>query len=252
MVRRVLRSLLPVQLVNSLKRLELLAFGEDRRFTKKSRSRIFDEIYQKGSWGVDGKGETTSGGGSHNEVIVSEYLEGVRNWIQSLDGRPKVADMGCGDFSIGSQLVPLTSHYLALDVSEVVIERNRSRWAFDNVDFQVLDIVSDQLPSADVGIIRQVLQHLGNVEVSSFCEKVNKAKPFRHLIVSEHIPADPNFKPNLPKKTGPGIRMFRKSGVVLHEPPFSLESLGWDVLCESREDVYGIPGLIRTTVYRLK
>ena len=252
MIRNLARKVMPVGVVNLLKRLELRIFGEDKRFLNLDRSKIFDSIYREGFWGTDKVGQAGSGSGSHNQKIVQDYLDAVRSWLSRFDAPPSVVDLGCGDFHVGSRIAPLVRDYLACDVSGFVIERNREQWSGSNARFEVLDLAEDEIPRAQVGIVRQVLQHLGNAEIQSFVEHLNRNKPFEYLLISEHLPLEQGFKPNLPKKTGPGIRLFQRSGVVLTEPPFCLEALDLEVLCEQREDAYGVGGVIRTIAYRLR
>ena len=63
----------------------------------------------------------------------------------------------------------------AVDIVETLIERNKTLFKRDNLEFLCLDIVKDELPKADCVIIRQVLQHLSNTEIQHILKKL-KAK----------------------------------------------------------------------------
>ena len=50
--------------------------------------------------------------------------------------------------------------------------------------------------------------------------ELNLNKPYKYLIVTEHLPKG-RFDVNLDKKSGKSIRLFvNRSGVILHKPPF--------------------------------
>ena len=60
-----------------------------------------------------------------------------------------------------------TKKYIAVDIVENLIERNKTLFKEDNLEFHCLDIVEDDLPKADCIILRQVLQHLSNAEIET-------------------------------------------------------------------------------------
>lgn len=183
-----------------------------RPFNGLSRSDAFDLIYMRGTWGDDGSGLPYSGTGSRDEYIAGTWVEMVNAFLEALPSS-NVVDLGCGDYSVGSRLV--CDSYIGCDVSEVAIASNRKR--FPGVKFRKLDFVDGPLPEGDVGIVRQVLQHLDNASIGKF---VRRALPYKYLIVTEGIP-EGEFTPNRDKPTGPNIRLPNGSGVVLSKPPFN-------------------------------
>src|ERR1035438_499306 len=114
-----------------------------------------------------------------------------------------------------------------------------------DVDFRLIDLTEDELPKGDVVIVRQVFQHLSNNLICKALPKI--AQNYRHIILTEHIPDDRNFTPNLDKPVGPYLRVKINSGVVLTKPPFHLAVLDERVLCEATRSMER--GIIRTTVY---
>lgn len=74
---------------------------------------------------------------------------------------------------------------------------------------------------SDVIFIRQVLQHLSNAEIGKFVRNIQGK--FRFLVVTESMSKSMFFSPNKDIDTGPGIRIHKKSGVVLEKPPFNLQ-----------------------------
>lgn len=220
------------------------------RFSGMSTKDAFEKVYAEGFWGRDVEGNPISGTGSHDATVVAPYVAVTSQFLGEI-GRPTVVDLGCGDFNIGRQLSSLCESYLACDISETILEINRRRHVLENVRFQQLDIATDNLPDADVCIVRQVLQHLSNAEIARFVDKLNQDKPYRHLIVTEHVAVDASVSFNLDKPSGPGVRVENRSGVDITRPPFSLDYLESRKLLEVRQDSRGIPAAIVTTVYAL-
>ena len=202
---------------------------------------VFREIYEKNEWGGK-KGEFYSGSGSHDLNVVTPYLSEVRAFLASLPSMPTVVDLGSGDFNIGRHFVDMANHYYACDIVPELQAHNRGHFNFPNVDFLCLNIVEDDLPNGDVIFLRQVLQHLSNQHIQKV---VDKCRKYRFWVVTEHLPADTNFKPNADINAGCGIRLLFNSGIDLMKPPFSVDAPITRVLCEVPAD----NGVIRTTLF---
>jgi predicted SAM-dependent methyltransferase len=208
---------------------------------------IFREIYSRGLWGSDNDSESTfySGRGSREPKIVTPYVNAVVKFLNSFTEIPSVVDIGCGDFYVGRQIRPFCDAYVACDVLPELIEHNRHKFAELNVDFRTLDITSSRLPSADVIFVRQVLQHLSNSQIQGFLSKIGGT--CKWLIVTEHLPQQTGFVPNIDHSTGQFTRLASHSGVVLTAHPFRMTVLEERKLC----DVALENGVIRTIAYRL-
>lgn len=207
---------------------------------------VFAHIYDTQAWGRHHEDSPfCSGPGSHEAGIVGTYVAAVRYYLRELGLNPDAVDLGCGDFNIGRQLHDACGAYIACDIVQALIEFNRKHFAALDVDFRVLDLVCDELPVGDVVFIRQVLQHLSNEHIAQALPQIQRS--FRHLVLTEHLPANTNFTPNRNKPAGPDIRLHLNSGVVLTEPPFSLRVRSERELCE----VPQFGGVIRTTAYEL-
>ena len=185
-----------------------------------------EQVYEMNLWG--GEGQFYSGEGSHKEEIVKPYLHAVIEFFKTLEEKPTVLDLGCGDFNIGSQLIEHTKYYTAVDIVEPLIKRNRRDFKAPNLSFECLDIAKNNLPKADCVIIRQVLQHLSNQEVKQVIEKL---KNYKYLVLTEHLP-NGRFEPNKDIISGQGIRLKKNSGLDLLVEPFNLK------LKEVKELVY--------------
>ena len=127
---------------------------------------------------------------------------------------------------------------------EPLIEWNRDRFKDHDVSFQAADITSAKLPSSDVVIIKQVLQHLSNQQISKVVDQIRDKYQF--LVVAENVSVSSNFIPNIDIPSGDGVRIGFNSGVVLTEAPFHLQPKEELLLCSVPEY-----GLVNTTLYRL-
>jgi SAM-dependent methyltransferase len=212
--------------------------------TSNSNAAIFGSIYRNKQWGGGPNIDFYSGSGS-DPGNIAPYIRGVRGFLAKL-GPSIVVDIGCGDFVAGRQIVDLASQYIACDVVEELIERNRRMFIRDNLSFMAADATKDDLPPGDVVIVKQVLQHLSNTQIHNVIQNLRRYKIW---IICDHIPIG-DFEPNKDIETGWSIRSVINSGIVLTEPPFSIQPTKTEILSELENDP-GTPyhGFIRTWAY---
>ena len=195
---------------------------------------VMEQIYDQHLWGGQ-MHDFYSGEGSHQLEITEPYIEAVKTFIKALGHPVTISDLGCGDFNIGKQLVDLASEYYAVDIVEDLIERNKIEYKQNHLKFYCLDLAIDDLPKADIAILRQVLQHLSNAEIYSITQKLSN---YNYVILTEHIP-NGHFTPNKDIISGQGIRLKHKSGVDILEAPFNLKvkatKILYEVLLENKQ-----------------
>jgi SAM-dependent methyltransferase len=188
-----------------------------RRNASRKSEQIFSEVYRRNQWG-GAPGEFCSGSGSRGPQTLL-YIETVRRFIADNDIKT-VVDIGCGDFVIGREIAHYCEHYIGVDVVPDLIAHLSRHFGSDRVEFRCIDAARDPLPTADLCLVRQVLQHLSNRDIQAIIEKLG---PYRSIIVTEHYPARSSFKAyNLDKITGPDVRAYDGSAVYLDKPPFNL------------------------------
>jgi SAM-dependent methyltransferase len=179
---------------------------------------VMNQIYAMHLWG-GAQFDFYSGTGSYNPKIVNPYLKAVIAFFEFHNNSLVICDLGCGDFNIGKHLVKYSKKYIAIDIVENLITRNKKLYKDDNLEFHCLDIAKESLPAADCLILRQVLQHLSNKDVENIIEKI---ATYKYIILTEHIPLG-DFIPNKDIISGQGIRLKQNSGVNIMEPPFNLK-----------------------------
>lgn len=203
-----------------------------------------EQVYAMKLWG-DNKSNFYSGAGSHHLEIVNPYIDVLKSFLTSFKTPLVVCDLGCGDFNVGKKLVRHTEKYVAVDIVADLIEYNKEKFKTENLEFHCLDIAKDDLPFGDCALIRQVLQHLSNIEIQSI---VSKLTNFKYVILTEHIP-EGSFTPNKDIISGQGIRLKKQSGLNLLAPPFNFKVKEEKQLLSVR--LNDCKGVIVTTMYEM-
>jgi SAM-dependent methyltransferase len=131
-------------------------------------SNRFQEIYERNEWSY-GSGEGSL------EVQTQGYRAFLKDFMSQKRIR-SVVDMGCGDWQFSKLIDWSGIDYHGFDVAAVVISDNIKQFASDNVSFSHYSGNADELPAADLLIVKDVLMHLPNQVVSDFLPNLNKYK----------------------------------------------------------------------------
>jgi SAM-dependent methyltransferase len=217
-LRAITKKLIPPPLLRW--RRQRIATREQEKFAARSVEDTFTEIYRRNIWGGS-PGEFFSGEGSRGDR-ARIYAEAISEFIAENEVK-RVVDLGCGDFQVASMFVDGSFHYTGCDVVAELVEHLDHQFGSETVEFRCVNVVRDDLPAGDLGLIRQVLQHLSNAEIRQVLAKCGQ---FRYLIVTEHYPAPSSgLTANLDIPHGPETRLHYNSAVVLDEPPFDLPNV---------------------------
>jgi len=231
-----------------LERMYAAAVGSRNKIDLHSNREIFTNVYKNKLWGMPSpeiESPFFSGPGSSDPQIVDPYVDAVRSFFFSFPTKKKAVDLGCGDFRVGSRIFDAFDSYIACDVVPELVHFNQRYWRQLPVEFRVVDLVKDEIPTGDVLILRQVLQHLSNDDINKFTQSIPRG--FSYLLVTEHLPSERDFVANMDKASGSDIRLSSGSGVVLTKPPFSVKF-------KSETTLLSVPqfgGSIVTTLYEL-
>ena len=231
-----------------LNRIYAAADGSRSKVNLNSNREIFTNVYQKKLWGSaspENESPFFSGPGSSDPQIVDPYVEAVKRFFSNFPAKKKAVDLGCGDFRVGARIVDTFDSYTACDVVPELVHFNEQYWRHLPVKFLVLDLVKDEIPTGDVLILRQVLQHLSNNDIFRFTQSIPRG--FSYLLLTEHLPSESDFLANSDKVSGTDIRLGSGSGVVLTRPPFNMSFKSETTLLS----VSQFGGSIVTTLYEL-
>ena len=233
-----IKALLPKPFLRALQKLKARRFRA--RYANLSTQEVFTQIYANGNWGksADPAQKFYSGSGSHDSAALEAYAQAVQVFLSGFAAKPKVLDLGCGDFAVGSRVRHLCGAYTGADIVEPLIRFNQDKYRGLDVEFVVLDLITDPLPPADIVFVRQVFQHLSNDQISRALQKI--VGQFRYLVLTEHLPPAGDssasgtsgaFVANTDKPAGPETRLMLDSGVVLTQAPFHLKPSSEQLLC---------------------
>lgn len=195
-----------------------------RKYGTLSIAETFQKIYRTKAWG-DSREPFCSGSGSRGPAS-EQYCEFVIKFVHDR-GIQSIADLGCGDFSVGRNIVAACGvRYTGVDVVPELIEHHKVTVRDPRVRFQCADITADPLPPAELYLVRQVLQHLSNEEIVKALGNLSNAL---YVLISEDVPLSPkSFNRN--KTHGPDVRSYWSSGVYVDQPPFSVRiAASWEI-----------------------
>lgn len=216
--------------------------------TKISSREVFSRVYRKKEWGSEGDHKFFSGSGSADPQVGDPYVAVISKWADQNGGKKLVeVDLGCGDFRIGSRLHGAFKRYVAIDIVPDLIDYHQGQSYPENVSFQCVDAINEDLPDGDVIFVGQVLRHLSNAQISVI---LSKLEDFKFVIVSEHLPNVSELKRrNADKNHGGGSRVSEGSGAFPEGAPFDFRASGMRTLLSvSHGDEQG--GIIETKVFR--
>ncbi len=178
------------------RRLERVGNTEDR----------FTAIYEKNEWK---NVESRSGEGS-----TFEYTRNIRKEIPRLIeqyGLKTILDAPCGDYYWYQHVQrDMDTQYIGADIVEPMIRANEEKFGNENTRFIHLDIITQDLPDADLWLCRDCLFHLSYDDIFSAIDNFLNSN-IRYLLTSTHSECDRNI--DIP--TG----HFRQLNLEL--PPFS-------------------------------
>lgn len=197
-----------------------LRFYSDLKTKNKSTEKIFTEIYHKNYWGKKDDSSYFSGTGTHDEN-TQQYITVLKNFIKEKNIHT-VFEIGCGDFSIMKQVLnDADVIYTGADIVKDLIIHLQKSYSNNQTNFIHFNAINeDEFPSADLCIIRQVLQHLSNAQIQNI---LAKTKQYNYVIITEHIPLNPEII-NGDKHVNGYIRLQNSqlSGVFINQAPFNL------------------------------
>lgn len=135
----------------------------------------FEKIYRECEWGKNEMGEGLSGPGSTLEQ-GKPFIDYLQDFLDNKQDIHSVLDVGCGDWVLAQKIDWGEREYLGIDAAEIVIKRNQSRFGSSKIKFAQSDLMTDELPSADLLICKDVLMHLPNNGVFKFLLQLHKFK----------------------------------------------------------------------------
>jgi SAM-dependent methyltransferase len=136
----------------------------------------FEQIYAENKW-LYGSGEGSQWRHTRG------YTAFLQRFLRKHDIK-SVVDMGCGDWQFSQFIDWAGIDYQGFDLVSSVVEENRAKFAVPNVRFELAAGDGSDLPSADLLIAKDVLQHWSNDAVKSFFPNFKK---YRYCLITNCV-----------------------------------------------------------------
>ena len=151
-----------------------------------STQETFEEIYKTNHWSgnasISGQGSDTS----QTEYIVTE----IPKLLKEFDVR-SILDVPCGDFNWFNQIPLKGISYTGGDIVSEVIQKNNPHFSNENVRFIEIDLIRDELPTADLIFCRDCLVHLSNDDILSAIKNIQNSN-IKYLLTTTFPECDTN------------------------------------------------------------
>jgi hypothetical protein len=149
--------------------------------------KIFTDYYEKRTWGDNESKEYSgsSGPGSSLEFNSKYYIPFLKNFINE-NNIKNIVDLGCGDFRCGEHIYnDLSVKYFGYDAYDKVIENNKNNFNTNKFEFYHLDFLNnkEKLISADMCILKDVLQHWLMEEIYLFLDYLVENKKYKFILL---------------------------------------------------------------------
>lgn len=132
----------------------------------------FKTIFAQNDWK---DAESISGPGSNSEQ-TQEVISIVERVIKDY-GVSSILDLPCGDFGWMSTVNFQGASYTGGDIVDELIQSNREKFAErKEVQFEVIDLINDLLPNADLLLVRDCLVHLNSELVQSALANIKSSR----------------------------------------------------------------------------
>jgi hypothetical protein len=150
--------------------------------------KVFTEIYETCQWGNNGASQYkgSSGAGSTIMYNLNSYIPFLQRIIKETNIE-SIVDLGCGDFVCGPLIYcPINNiNYTGYDAYNGVIVNNKTNYASPKFNFIHLDFCNnkEEIISADLCILKDVIQHWSLVNIYSFMDYLVKSKKFKYILI---------------------------------------------------------------------
>ena len=154
------------------------------KFDDQTTESVFTKIYKENFWEQD---ESVSGPGS-SLTQTREIIRLLPELFSKFDIK-SVLDLPCGDFNWMQHLDWSKIQYTGGDIVEPLIEKNQKKFAGSNLNFKVLNLLTDDLPQVDVIFCRDCLVHLSFEDIHKALKNILKSNS-KYLLTTTFPPRE--------------------------------------------------------------
>ena len=166
-MRKRLKSFVPNWILD---RLAKLIYAPSSGLSNMPTQEVFTKAFEQNTWGSS---ETRSGQGS-NSLLTKGAIDGLCQFIKT-EKITSVLDLPCGEFGWMKKVLDQNINYVGGDIVQELVEQNQQH-ANERISFRHLDILKDELPDADVLLVRDCFVHFSYSDVKLAVENIKRSK----------------------------------------------------------------------------
>jgi SAM-dependent methyltransferase len=157
--------------------------NKDSQPTNQSHRDKFRDIYLNRTWTTIKSQERSASGPGSDLQNAQKYVDLLQQIIVDPKYKIKsVVDIGCGDWGLSKHIDWSNVQYTGIDIVPEIATNLQAQYGSHNVTFKQGNLMFDELPSADLLIVKDVLQHLPNQAVSSLI--ATQLKKYKFAIIT--------------------------------------------------------------------
>jgi hypothetical protein len=147
---------------------------------------IFTNIYENCDWG-DNHNPSYKGSSGYGSCLEynTHYIQLLKKLINEKN-IGSVVDLGCGDFCCGKAIYDdLNVKYTGYDTYQKIIQSHKDCYKDPKYKFITLDFYNnkEQIVSADLCILKDVLQHWSTYDIYHFLNYIVNTKKFKYILI---------------------------------------------------------------------
>lgn len=179
---------------------------------------IFTKIYKTQEWGQSfTEAFVGSSGPGSSTAYNEEYIEYLRTFIKKFQ-ISSVVDIGCGDWRCGPAIYgDLSCSYVGYDIYQEMIDSHNKIYKSDTWRFECKNCAAelDELESADLLVVKDVLQHWSDEYVANFLKFQTEQKKYKYILITNCAAENTDSL-----QTSGGWRQLPKSHPLFQPYPF--------------------------------
>jgi len=186
--------------------------NENNKNDKHDFIKSFTNVYDTNTWGDNNNSNYKGSSGPGSNILYNDktYIPFMHKFLEEYKIK-SVVDLGCGDFVIGLLLYGHKQlDYTGYDAYKGVVDYNTDKFKENNkFKFIHSDFTSDtdriNLKSADLCVIKDVLQHLPTKTITNFMDFIIKSKKYKYILIINCYNTTPeNTDDSIRKDINPG------------------------------------------------
>jgi glycosyltransferase involved in cell wall biosynthesis len=166
----VARKALPVKIKNMIKAALRNRHTDESATQYTQLKEKFSEVYEKNIFGG-----RISRSGEGSDLVQTEIIRHELPRIIKEFSIRAFLDAPCGDWYWMKETKLGVEHYFGVDIVESMIRKHKIEFAGPGIEFQCLNLATDQLPKADLILSRDCLVHLSFNDAKKIIENFKKS-----------------------------------------------------------------------------